>query len=340
LPDSILSENALCKRNNRLASQLYSIGVDFGATKISAALVAAGGERIATAKADTGRKRIVWDVVADLIAVVRCVAQQGEVGLESVAGIGIGAAGQIAPQTGTIVLSPNLQWRDVPLGAMLREAFQRPVVVLNDVNAAALGEFHSGAGKGFGSLVAVFVGSGIGGGIIIDGTLWQGSNGAAAEIGHMIYRPGGELCGCGQQGCFEAYAGGVNVERRFREAVGGGTGSLALELAGGDADKIYIHTIAEAARRGDAFARSVFEDFKQALGILAANLISVLNPDVLVLGGGIPERIPSLIESVSDSIQAHATVLSRRAVEVCMARCGEDAALLGAAFAAFEGAKP
>jgi len=228
------------------------------------------------------------------------------------------------------VYAPNLKWRDVPLKARLEARFSLPVWVENDVRAAAWGEFRFGAGRGARSLVAVFVGTGVGSGAILDGHLWRGALNAAGEIGHTQVVPDGLPCGCGQRGCLEAYASGSGFIRRFEAALAAGTSTTLRARTGGEASKLTALQVARAAAEGDRLAREFWEDAVRYLTLALANAVTLLNPERLVLGGGVVETVPALVEAVTTAIQARTTLMAR-VVTVHRAELGDWAGVVGAA---------
>jgi len=319
----------------------FFVGVDFGATKIRAGVVGEDGRILGRGDVDTEPRRGLEAVLANLERAVDLACRESGTPLDDASGLGVAAPGQVDRTTLTVVQAPNLGWRHVPLGALLRERFAPlPVALQNDVKAAALGEQRFGAGQGVRDLVAVFVGTGVGGGIIAGGELVDGATGAAGEVGHLVYRPeGGERCSCGAYGHYEAYAGGAAVEQRFRQRVRAGLETRALELVCGHVDAISLGTIFEAAARGDGPAREVVDELESALGGLAANLATLLNPSRIVIGGGIVRKHPHIIERVEACVRELA-LEAARGCEVVPSALWEDAAVLGSAAAAAAKARP
>jgi glucokinase len=246
-------------------------------------------------------------------------------------GVGVGVAGQLDPITGYIDNSPNLRWFGVQFGRKFHQRIGMRVRIANDVNAAAWGEYRYGAGQGTRDLVAVFPGSGIGGGIVANGRLVEGATGTAGEIGHLIFREKGRRCDCGHYGCHEAYAGGMPMEERMRRAVCQGKSQMVKSMVKGDLSRINTRTIATAARRGDPVAGRIWEEARSSLGVLCANLVSLLNPDCLVLGGGVIEGNPSLVPFIRHYVRTHAVRLSAERVKIVTSRLKGDAVAMGAA---------
>jgi glucokinase len=310
------------------------VGTDFGGTKIRAGVVC-NGAVLGAAEAPTEAAGGLEHVLAQLERAIAGACDAAGVAVREIGALGVAAPGQIDLSTHTIVHAPNLGWRDVPLARLLAERFGLPVAIDNDVNAACLGEAEFGAGRGFRDVAAIFVGTGIGGGVIANGVLLAGATGAAGEIGHMVYRAGGDPCSCGRRGHFESYAGGGPVERTFRERVRGGLETAALALAGGDPDRIDTGTIFEAACRGDPASREVVAEMERALGTLAANVASFLNPARIVMGGGVVRKQRALVEACAHAVRELATEAAARACQVVESALGKDAAVLGSAESAF-----
>jgi glucokinase len=251
-------------------------------------------------------------------------------GAAGVARIGVACAGQIDPVRGAIVYAPNLGWRDVPLRERLAATFGVPVVVDNDVRAAAWGEFRYGA-HGVRSLLAVFVGTGIGSGAVLDGALWRGAGNSAGELGHTQAVPDGLPCPCGARGCVEQYASGSGFQRRFRAAREAGTATRLTELCDGDAGALTAPMVAAAANAGDDLARVLWADCRRYLTMAVANAVTLLNPAALILGGGVIESLPELFEDVAGGVLVSTTILARESLKIERARLGEWSGVLGAA---------
>jgi len=232
--------------------------------------------------------------------------------------IGIACAGFVTGSGEIVVFSPNLNWRNVPLARIAEKILGRPARIENDVNAAALGEHKFGAGKGAKDLVALFVGTGIGGGIVSGGQLIRGANGFSAEIGHTIFKPGGLRCACGRRGCFETYAGGKYIVRNFHRS--GGSRSLKKP------SEIYA-----ADKKGDPIARQVWKDALEALSTLCINLAATLDTKVIVLGGGVIENCQGLDKEIKRRVDGYFTRSWKNRPRVVKSLLGADAALLGAA---------
>lgn len=251
--------------------------------------------------------------------------------LDDLRAIGVACAGQIHPETGAVVYAPNLDWRDVPLAATLRRAFPLPVTVENDVRAAAWGEYRFGAGRGAGSMLAVFVGTGVGSGAVLDGALWRGASNVAGEIGHTQVVPGGLPCPCGQRGCLEQYASGSGFQRRLAEALRRGARSRLTALTGGEAGRLTAPMVAEAAEDGDDLAREIWADAIRYLAMALANYVTLLNPAALILGGGVLESAPALYDAVAPAVRGLTTLLARGELWIARASLGDWSGTIGVA---------
>lgn len=311
------------------ATPIY-LGTDFGGTKIRAGVVrAVDGAVLGSAEVPTEAEGGVACVLAQLDLAFRAACDAAGAALADIAAIGVAAPGEIDRATGGMIHGPNLGWRDVPLGALLAERYAVPIAIENDVNAACLGETRFGAARGARDAVAIFVGTGIGGGILANGELVGGATGAAGEVGHLIWREDGDPCSCGKRGHFESYAGGSPVERNFRRRVRAGLETRALELAGGDPERIHLGVIFDAADAGDAACAAVVRDLERALAALAANVASLLNPALIVLGGGVVRRRRALVEVAATGVRELATEAAARSCRVVASQLWEDAAVLG-----------
>jgi glucokinase len=306
----------------------YIIGIDLGGTKIASALLDTNLDVVKTdavyTQAEAGPDGVA-DQVAD--AVERLTEGLGK---ESVLGVGVASAGLVEPGTGNILYSPNLQWRDVPLGRMLSDRLHQEVYVDNDVNMAALGELHFGAGQGVRHMVCVFIGTGIGAGIVVDGHLYEGANGFAGEVGHTTIQWDGPPCPSGNPGCWESYASGTAMARRTREALERGEPSIIRDLIGEDLSKLRVEVIAEAALRGDALARRILEETGEFLGAGLSNLVNTLNPELIVLGGGVIRGVPPLFDLAEASTRRRALPDASEALHFAKARFGREAGVIGA----------
>lgn len=307
---------------------MHAIGVDVGGTKIAAGLVDEDGRILKRARRESpaASADLIEDTIADLVRELA--------GDDPVAGVGVGAAGFIDAARSTVLFAPNVAWRNEPLKSELERRVRLPVVVENDANAAAWGEFVFGSGEDVDDLLMVTVGTGVGGGIVHGGRLLRGAAGVAAEIGHIRVVPDGRLCGCGNHGCWEQYASGTALVRNARAAAreNPGLAGAALERAGGDPDRITGQSITHLATQGDEFALGLVDELARWLGAGMATLAAVLDPAVIVVGGGVAEAGDLLLERARRSFMGELTGRTYRPeIQVRQARLGNDAGLIGAA---------
>ena len=247
-------------------------------------------------------------------------------------GVGIGLAGQIEPDFQTIQFAPNMGWRDFPLGRKLQEQLGIPVALDNDVRMAARGEWRFGAGRGSGDVLCVFIGTGIGGGVISGGRLYRGYHNVGGEIGHMTLVAGGRACHCPHRGCFEAYAGGWAIAERARERVQStpDIGQPLLERAGSEAN-ITAALVEKMALEGDPLCREIMDETVEYVASALVGLVNAFNPERLILGGGVIEGYPPFMEAVQQAIHQYALKAARRDVRVVRSVLGSRAIILGAA---------
>ena len=303
-----------------------TIGVDVGGTKIAAGVVDEKGQILRRDRRESPAKDrdAIQQTIADLI-------HELAFGLE-IEGVGVGAAGFVDVTRSTVLFAPNLSWRAEPLKAELERRTGLHVVVENDANAAAWGEFAFGAGVDADDLLLVTVGTGVGGGIVLDGKLHRGTFGIAAEIGHLRVVPGGRPCPCGNLGCWEQYASGSALVRDTRAAAKGDPGADdLLERADGDPQAITGPMITEAAKEGDAFAVGRLAQLGKWLGEGIASLAAVLDPGVVVIGGGVADADELLLEPIRAHYRANLTGRGHRPeLAIRAATLGNDAGLIGA----------
>lgn len=325
------------------------IGVDLGGTKIYTALADKEGKILSEIKVPTeahrGKEHVI-KLICDTVAEVQ--RQAGAAG--EVLAVGIGAPGPLDARQGVIHFAPNLQWRDVPIKAILEKELNLPVAVDNDANLAALGEYVYGAGRGTQHMVYVTVSTGVGAGLILKGELYHGVGFGAGEIGHMIVDPGGPRCGCGNYGCLEALASGTAMAREARRLVETGAGAGILAEAGSSKEgavkegavkegaieegtvkeAITAEVLGRAAARGDGEAVAILNQAGSALGIGLANVINLLNPEVIVLGGGALGVGRPLWEAMEREVDCRSVEASRRQVRIVKAELDGLQGLMGA----------
>lgn len=307
-----------------------TLGIDLGGTNARAAVVDEHGQILESVKLPLAERTPA--------AVVEVIAQAAAAALKAarvdVRGCGVGAAGQIHRDSGVLAVAPNLGWRNVPLGSLLTERLGRPVRVVNDLAAAAWGELNAGAGRGAQDVYVVFVGSGVGSCVIANSQLVRGAGGVAGELGHTKVIPGGRRCGCGELGCLEAYSGGHNLIALAREAMAAGRSPGLTALTQEDPALITPLTLEQASDAGDAAAKEIHDRAGQMLGMAVANMVTVLNPARLILGGGVLMNCPGLRHFIEEGVRAYASTTSREHLSINMAELGDDSGLIGAALLA------
>jgi len=311
---------------------MLTIGVDVGGTKVAAGIVDEAGAILARTRRPTpsASPGDVEDVIA------ACVKEllTDPLAVRGVEAVGIGAAGFITADRSIVLVAPNLSWRDEPLRDAVAERVGLPVVVENDANAAAWAEYRFGAGRGEQHLVVVTVGTGIGGGIVLDGELYRGRHGIGAEFGHMQVSQSGRRCGCGQHGCWEQYCSGRALLHEAREIadVQRGYGARLLELGDGRPEGIQAIEVTQAAREGDPAALDCFEEIGTWLGQGLADLAAVLDPGTFVIGGGVSDAGELLLAPARRVYAERLTgTHARPHAEIKLAELGNDAGLVGAA---------
>lgn len=311
-----------------MKQEAYALGIDLGGTKIDAGLVNAAGEIVSRELISTSKSG-ADHVVSDIIAATEKLGIRNK----KVTAIGIGMAGQIEANTGKVNFAPNLGWRDFPLGTKLSSALGIPVKVTNDVRAAAWGEWLHGAGKGCGDLVCVYVGTGIGGGIVSAGKMITGSGNTAGEVGHTTVELDGPECSCGNHGCVEAFAGGWAIARNAKEILAHieEGESILPKLVNGKIDDLSAKHVFEAYRSNDPVAVAVIDRAKEALTAGVASLVNIFNPSRVIMGGGIIERHPEFIETVRKGVFQRALKAALANVTIIPTKLKGDAGVIGSA---------
>ncbi len=309
---------------------LYA-GVDLGGTKIAAALLTGDGRVVGSARLGS-RAGSGGEVVADtmLSAVDEALRSAGAT-RTALRGAGIGAPGPLDYDTGVIVFAPNLGMRDFPLRDYIAERLAVPVFLDNDVNMGTYGEYLAGAARGHHYVLGVFPGTGVGGGLIVNGQVFRGANGTAGEVGHIIVQQGGALCGCGQRGCLEAYASRSAIARDLVMLAAIGRAPTVRAVAGTRLKAVKAGVIARAVRAGESAVRDVVDRSAYYLGIGVANCVNLFSPDLVVLGGGLVEKLGSrYVTQTERAMREHALNASAAGVRVAAAELGDEAVIRGA----------
>lgn len=308
----------------------FAIGVDLGATKAEIDLVDETG-----CIADSGRLETQSaDSPEQLVQALATFIQKRFLSdsTRRIIGIGIGVAGQVTPHTGIVRSAPNLNWKNFPLRDRAETALQMPVVVANDVQAIAYGEWQYGAAREANDLVCIFFGTGVGGGVVSGGNFLTGSSGTAGEVGHIIIEDNGPKCTCGSRGCLEAFTGGWAIARRARMAASNReSGKGLIDAAGGDPSAIDGEIVAEALKANDPLARELVEETGRYIGMGLTSIVNAFNPEILVLGGGVLEGMPVLVEIAERELRSRALKAALEPLRVTRSKLGADAGALGMA---------
>ncbi len=308
----------------------YKIGIDLGGTNVKIALVDVFGYIAYSNSVPTGAEMGYEYTISNIKQLVYTSLKETGNDLKDIESIGFGCPGQIDSEKGIVKLLPNIPgWIDVNLAEIMTNEFKLPTKIDNDVRVATLGEYTFGAGKGCKNLICITVGTGVGSGIIVDGKLVKGASMTAGEIGHMtLIDNGGPLCGCGNTGCLEALASGPAIVKMANEYLMSGKSTKFKELAG--SSPITPHIVYQAALQGDKVALRIFKTVGYWLGIALANLTNILNPEKIIVGGGVGQAGNLLIEPIREVIDNRALSLPAKAVEIVPAELGESAGVIGA----------
>ena len=309
----------------------YYAGIDLGGTFVKGGIVDEEGNILVKDKIPTGKERPYAEIAADMAQLVLDLAKKAGISPADVKAAGVGSPGTIDSKNGIIVYSNNIRWEKVPLGAELKKHLGIPVFITNDANAAALGESFAGAAKSYPSSVFITLGTGVGGGIILDNVLFEGNRSAGAEIGHMVIRMGGEKCTCGRRGCFETYASATALIRQTRNAMAKDKTSKLWEICP-HLEDVNGKTAFDGMRAGDKTAEKVVKNYITYLAEGIANLANIFRPDAVVLGGGVCAEGDNLLVPLRRKVNRLLYGGTKYApVLVTVAQLGNDAGLVGAA---------
>lgn len=315
----------------------YIVGVDLGGTSINVGVVPFDGSRVLAMRssptgADKGPKHVVDRIIMMIREAMRDAAKEAGIADDAFIGIGLGSPGPLDRSTGTVIETPNLGWRNFPLRDLVSNAIGLPAELDNDANLATLGEWWAGVAQGVDHLIGVTLGTGIGGGIVLGGRIFHGANDVAGEIGHMSIDSTGRKCKCGNYGCLEAYASGPAIAARAVEGLLSGEESLLLSLVDGDITRITAETVYEGIVAGDPFAREVMRDTAKFLGAGIANLINLLNPEMVVISGGVTRAGDHLLEPLRNEVRRRAFRPAFENCRIVTSELGNRAGVIGAAY--------
>ncbi len=315
----------------------YALGIDLGGTKTLAAVVdITTGEVIASERKRTRAEKGQNFVSQRIIELSNAVIEAAKLPADgAIVAVGIGAAGQIDRKAGVVVDAPNLGVKDMPIREILGKQYGKPVAVGNDVEVAALGEYLYGSGRGYSTFVCLFVGTGIGSGIVQNGRLYAGLTGTAGEVGHMTIQAGGRLCGCGSRGCLEAYASRTAMTKAIMGEIHHGrnsvlAGDVELQLKEGETI-IRSGLLANALNRGDALVTEIITEAADYLGYGLASVMNFYNPECVILGGGVIEAIDLLFEHAVHRARTTALAEPARKTKILRAKLGDFSGVVGAA---------
>ncbi len=317
------------------------IGVDLGGTKLYAGVFNEKLDCVGSARISTKPERGPEVVIERIARVVRDAADEADVTLKQVKGVGIGAPGAVEGETGNIIFAPNLEgWKDIALKKALEKQLDVPVFVENDCNVCMLGVYVTELKSKPRNVVGIVVGTGIGGGIILNGELYSGFNHTAGEIGHMVIDPDGPKCGCGNKGCFEALASRSAIFKRIESAVKDGEKTVLTDLLGPDLEDMRSGSLRKAIRRGDKLVSKIIDEASEYIGIGVANLVNILGPEVVILGGGVIEALSEeMLSIITETAKDYAMPGTLKGVDIFASSLGDEAGITGAAVLAKRMAK-
>lgn len=308
------------------------IGIDVGGTNVKIALVDENGKIIYSNSVPTYAKMGYEYTVNNIKQAIKDLMKETGTDSTSIEGIGFDFPGQVDCKTGVVKLAPNIPgWVNVPIAQMIEDEFHIPTRIDNDVRCAALGELKFGAGKGCENFVCITVGTGIGSGLVINGKVVRGAANAAGEIGHIkLQMNGGPICGCGDTGCLEAFASGPAIVAMAQEYIKGGKSTKFREMAAAEGGEITPYMVAKAAEEGDPVAKRIFEIVGEYIGIGLSSVINLLNPEKVIIGGGVAEAGDLLFDPIRRTIKERAMVVAGSSVEIVPAELGNSAGVIGA----------
>ena len=303
-----------------------------GGTKILAGVFNPQLKCLGRSKMSTKSERGADPVINRIARCVQDVVDECDLNLKQVKGVSVGAPGAVDPDSGRVIFAPNLGWEDVPLKKELEKQLELPVFVENDCSICTLGVYDIELERKPRNMIGIFIGTGIGGGLILEGKLYSGFNRTAGEVGHMVLEVTGPKCGCGNRGCFEALASRAAIFRKIQTAIKDGQKTLLTEMLGDDLENLRSGDLRKAIKRGDKFVEGVIEEAAEYTGIAVANLINIFNPEVVVLGGGViqaleDEMMAIIVETATDYAMPGTT----KGIEIIASKLGDDAGIFGAA---------
>lgn len=311
---------------------MFYIGIDLGGTDIKTGIVNTEGKIISKAQCPTLANRDYTEVIKDMANCALSALENANLTINDIASVGIGIPGIAEEETGTVIFCTNLGWYDVPLKTEIQKYINKPVFINNDATVAGYAESVSGIAKGTSSSVFITLGTGVGSGIIINGKPWSGFHGIGSELGHIPLQIfDGNTCTCGNVGCLERYCSASAIIRFAREAVAENSNSLIMELANGNAQNINAKVVIDAAKQGDEVATKVFEKYVFCLCKAILSVINFIDPEVIVLGGGVSKAGDFLVDSINKEIKKYLLFKKMPYPKILIANLGADAGVIGAA---------
>ncbi len=319
----------------------HYVGVDLGGTKILAGVFQSNLKLVASAKSSTKAPRGPKVVIERIARTVRDAIDEADLDSKQIRAIGVGAPGSVNSEEGRVIFSPNLTgWEDIPLQRDLEKEIGLPVFIENDCNVCTLGVQVAELGGKPKHLVGIFLGTGIGAGLILEGRLHNGFNRTAGEIGHMVLEVGGPKCGCGNRGCFEALASRSAIFRRILGSVKDGQKTILTEMLGDNLEDLRSGDLRKALKKGDKLVEKVIEDAAEYTGIAVGNIINLLSPQYVVLGGGLLDALEDeMMSIIVETAKDYSMPGTFKGVEICVTRLGDHAGITGAAVLARDNAK-
>jgi glucokinase len=316
----------------------YILGIDIGGTNIECALVDSKGNIKIRKSCPTETWKGSKAVLSNIISIANAVMREAKSKKHRVAAVGVGTPGAVDQKTGCVIGgAENIPgWKGIPLVPALKKEFCLPTFASNDVTLYALGEAMFGAGRGAKEIVCLALGTGIGGGIITGGRIYRGAIDGAGEVGHMTVKLDGKRCNCGSFGCLERYASATAIAEMGREACKKDRKSLLLKLAGGNVDEISARTVFDAAKKGDKTAKDITEKAGWFLGAGIANLINLLNPEMVIIGGGVAQAGGILLRIIRKAIRTYGLRINTKKVKIVLGELKSDAGVVGAAALAWQ----
>jgi glucokinase len=310
----------------------YVLGVDLGGTKIYAGVFDMSLKPVGTSRVSTKPQRSPDEVIDRIARCVKDAVDECDLKFDQVKAVGIGAPGAVDTETGRVIFAPNLNWKDVPLKKNLEKVLGVPVCVENDGNICTIGVHHAEFKAKPQDLVGVFVGTGIGGGLILDGHLYSGFNRTAGEIGHMVIDVDGPKCACGNNGCFEALASRTAIFSKIRAAIKEGQKTILTDMLGPDLNDLRSGDLRKAIRRGDKVVEKIVAQAAEYTGIAVGNLINILNPEVVVMGGGVIEALEDEMMSIIVKTATASTLSgTAKGISIVASKLADEAGITGGA---------